>query len=335
MNAGSGCWALVLAGGNGTRLASLTTMDDGYTVPKQYCSLDGGPTLLQQALARATRVAGHERVCVVVAEQHRRHWEGSTHWPIPAHLCVQPHNRGTAAGILLGVHAIRARDPGADIVVFPSDHHVLDEAALAARAADALAELPGHPERCVLLGMRPSRADPQLGYILAHRSAGPASHPIRRFVEKPAADIARRLCAAGALWNSFIFAVRAATLEKLLHRACGRLAPRLSAAVSAAASREHLSSVYASAPSVDMSRDVLAHEVARLRVLEVPPCGWSDLGTPESVARTIARCGTSARLARPQPLSDAGPEQYRVNLRQRLRLTWCPGEDSNLHGVTR
>ena len=49
-------WALVLAAGEGSRLRALTTTN-GVAVPKQFCSLQGGPSLLQEALHRAEAVA--------------------------------------------------------------------------------------------------------------------------------------------------------------------------------------------------------------------------------------------------------------------------------------
>lgn len=42
-------WAVVLAAGDGTRLASLTSDDRGRSVPKQFCSLNGGGSLLHAA----------------------------------------------------------------------------------------------------------------------------------------------------------------------------------------------------------------------------------------------------------------------------------------------
>jgi catechol 2,3-dioxygenase-like lactoylglutathione lyase family enzyme len=45
-------WAVVLAAGSGTRLNSLTQAADGAPVPKQYCSLADGGTLLEDALLR-------------------------------------------------------------------------------------------------------------------------------------------------------------------------------------------------------------------------------------------------------------------------------------------
>jgi len=46
-------WAIILAGGDGTRLRSLTTDETGVSVPKQFCSLRGDRSLLHEALARA------------------------------------------------------------------------------------------------------------------------------------------------------------------------------------------------------------------------------------------------------------------------------------------
>ena len=45
-------WAVVLAGGDGTRLQSLTLKIAGDQRPKQFCSFFGGETLLAQTRAR-------------------------------------------------------------------------------------------------------------------------------------------------------------------------------------------------------------------------------------------------------------------------------------------
>src|SRR5215203_1225480 len=58
-------WALVLAGGEGSRLRSLTTRPCGTSVPKQFCSLRGGQTLLEDALRRAASITAPERICTI------------------------------------------------------------------------------------------------------------------------------------------------------------------------------------------------------------------------------------------------------------------------------
>jgi hypothetical protein len=40
---------------------------------------------------------------------------------------------------------------------------------------------------------------------------------------------------------------------------------------------------------MDLSRDVLQRSTAFLSVIRVPPCGWSDLGTPDRLHRFLER----------------------------------------------
>jgi hypothetical protein len=88
------------------------------------------------------------------------------------------------------------------------------------------------------------------------------------------------------VWNSFIMAARGQALLDLY-------AVRFPDVVSAMSDAMHagpgaLSTLYDSLPDVDFSRHVITGHEDRLRLLSVPSCGWSDLGTPERVARCLA-----------------------------------------------
>jgi hypothetical protein len=48
-----------------------------------------------------------------------------------------------------------------------------------------------------------------------------------------------------------------------------------------------MDSVYALLDTVDFSKDVLPGHEAALKVLAVPFCGWTDLGTPKRVESTL------------------------------------------------
>jgi hypothetical protein len=45
--------------------------------------------------------------------------------------------------------------------------------------------------------------------------------------------------------------------------------------------------LYRDLPYVDFSRQILQGAESVLRVLQVPCCGWSDLGTPKRLAATL------------------------------------------------
>jgi len=209
-------WAVVLAAGAGTRLSSLTTDSRGNAVPKQYCSLDGGPSLLHEALARGQRVAGSSRVCAIVADEHRRYWRRALRQLPVQNVIVQPRNRGTAHGILLSTLWILEHDPLAHIVFLPADHYVRNERLLSRSLTEAASVSSENLARLVLVGISPEEPDPELGYIVPGVVLSDGSATVRRFVEKPAIELARELLQSGALWNSFIFAAYAPSLLGML-----------------------------------------------------------------------------------------------------------------------
>jgi len=283
-------WALVLAAGEGSRLRSLTTTPGGLAIPKQFCSLHGGASLLQEALQRAAAVTSTDRTCAVVAAQHRRWWEAPL-YHLPQHnVIVQPENRGTAHGILLPLLHILQRDPEATVLLLPADHHVRDEAVLAQSLRRATTLASKDPQSIFLLGIEPDQPDTELGYIVPGEEQGTASR-VNQFVEKPPLKMARALLDRGALWNVFIVAAKASALLALYQSRYADTVMAMRAVVDADrhATLDAISAsdLYQRLSSADFSRDVLEGQEAVLRVLAVPYCGWSDLGTPQRVAETL------------------------------------------------
>jgi len=287
----SNMWALVLAAGEGTRLRRLTTASCGTAIPKQFWSFRDGPSLLRDALYRAHAVASARHICVVVAKQHWRWWEPELESLPVENVIVQPANRGTAIGILLPLLHIVQRDPGAQIVLLPSDHYVREEATLASALRRAGEQLQWRSEETVLLGLEPENPDPQLGYIVPGRSDGRGIREVLQFVEKPPMERARELIEHGGLWNAFIVAATAEALLALFQRRIPEILAEMRAAVhrdlSAHIGGLAVAGLYNHLPSIDFSRDILSGQEARLRVLRVAQCGWSDLGTPERVAAAL------------------------------------------------
>jgi mannose-1-phosphate guanylyltransferase len=277
-------WALVLAGGAGSRLHGLTRNAHGVVVPKQFCSLQGGPSLLQEALQRAAAVAPMQRVCTVVAAQHRLWWREMLSYLPDENIVVQPQNRGTAYGILLPLVKIAERDPDATVVMLPADHYLSDEEVLlqALREVGLLAS--ANREAIYLLGMRPDEPDTELGYILPARRSANRPAGVLRFIEKPAVARAQSLLEQGALWNAFIMAGTARALLKLFDA-------RFDAAIDAmrGANPAAIESLYGQLHDVDFSRDVLQGNESVLQVMAVPNCGWTDLGTPKRIGITLER----------------------------------------------
>jgi mannose-1-phosphate guanylyltransferase len=275
-------WAVVLAAGEGSRLSSLTRDERGVAVPKQFCSLQGGPCLLQEALQRAASAAPLQRICSVVAAQHRRWWAPVLSYLPEQNVFSQPQNKGTAFGILLPLLRILERDPNATVVLLPADHYLSDEPVMAASLRRAAALAQTDPSSIYLLGVEPDEPDTELGYILPMAPGREEASGVLRFIEKPNAARARTLLDEGALWNVFILAGAVRTLLSLFDN-------RFATTIAAMRGFEgaNLDSIYQNLRSVDFSRDVLQGRESMLKVLTVPRCGWTDLGTPERVGQIL------------------------------------------------
>ncbi len=316
-------WALVLAAGEGSRLRSLTTKPCGTAVPKQFCSLNGERTLLEDAIVRANAITSVAHVCAIVAEQHRQWWTSPlAHLPKP-NVIVQPCNRGTAIGILYPLLHILARDPDARLVILPSDHYVRQELVLQHSVRAALQMLAHKTDAPILLGLEPDEADPELGYIIPGECDDHGRRSILRFIEKPPAKLASEIIGQGGLWNTFIIVASGQGLLNLFERRYPKTVREMRSIVALLA--RDLNAVATSAdwyerlPQIDFSRDVLEVFSSSLRLMQVPACGWSDLGTPKRVAQTLRRLDPYERY----PLrgsSSSGPINLAIQHARLARL---------------
>jgi mannose-1-phosphate guanylyltransferase len=250
-------------------------------------------------------VVAAERTCVVVASQHERWWQRQLRSLPPSNIVVQPRNRGTAIGILLPLLAILRRDPQATLIVLPSDHFVRDERALAGAMSEAIARARWAEGQLILLGIDPQEADTELGYIVPGSVYEARPHTVREFIEKPDAATARLAIERGGLWNSFIFAVRARVLlamfQEVIPELLMELADTQQRIASGSASQADLAVLYERLPRLDFSQDVIQRCPQRLRLLRVPACGWSDLGTPRRVADVLRKRCLTTSAAMPSP----------------------------------
>jgi len=304
-------WAVVLAGGDGSRLESQTVDARGRTVPKQYWSPGGNASLLSLALRRARSVAAAERVCAVVAAEHWHWWETLESQFAPGNLLVQSADRGTGNAVLLATLTILRRDPDARIVFVPSDQVVADEALVVRAAREALDALgPGSPN-IVLVGIAPERADPDVGYIVPPGPGSTETADIDALVEPGDARAAEKLVRRGALWNSMIVAGRGAAIAALFLPHHPGLVARMQVLVSRCddpcSPPLALQDLYERLPSIDFLQEML-HPVAHQLILQrVPACGWCRLTTPRSVRGVRIGVGrTVEAVARRDPHHRAG-----------------------------
>lgn len=286
---GEGVWAVLLAGGDGTRLQSLTTRIEGDARPKQFCRILGHETLLTQTRRRISPLFDPARVIAVVTKKHERFYSRDLSDLPRTAVIAQPENRGTGVAIATAILMLRDLDAEAMVAAFPCDHHYSNEAAVLNAIEAGIAAARNNSGAIVLLGAEATYPETEYGWIepvqAGRNGAGFAPSRVREFWEKPTLATAHDLQRRGCLWNTFVTIGRVSAFIDVLCQA----APNAMLALSAGILENELDSSFRSIPSIDFSRDVLASQPARLLVIRDSTSGWTDLGNPSRVFDTLAR----------------------------------------------
>jgi mannose-1-phosphate guanylyltransferase len=277
---------LVLAGGEGTRLASFTRDENGRVVPKQFALQFAGETLFQATLRRAGRLVGGEQITAVLAGHHRRWWIPQLGRGGDAHVVVQPSDRGSAAATLLGLQHVLARDAGARVLLLPSDHAIRDEDAWASTLVDMIDVMHEDNDRVVVLGMPSDDLGLGYGWIVPGESRSALAEAVVGLHHDVAPLVAEGLDLRGALVDSMVVAGSAAGLVALHAHAVPEIVSAFQAALGTRRDPPPavVQSLYCDLPKRDLSRDVLGRATEALSVVRGRRCGWTDLDTPERLA---------------------------------------------------
>lgn len=286
-------WGVILAGGDGKRLLTLTRKISGDDRPKQFCALTGGETLLDQTRRRVAPMVPEEQTLLLLTRTHESFYSDQVAGTASSCLLVQPFNRGTAPAIVYGLTRLHDLDPDGIVAFFPSDHHFGDNNAFAAHIELAFAQAETDRDRVILLGIAPEGPEESYGWIEPGAAVAEEASifEVRRFWEKPSRRIASRLMDRGCLWNSFVMVGRVSAFLNMVRRTLPALLDTFeSMEATTPRTREDgaLRRLYDSIPDANFSDDVLAVSSRSLAVLRADALGWSDLGEPQRVF-SIAR----------------------------------------------
>lgn len=292
-------YAVIMAGGGGTRLWPLSRKDS----PKQTLKLAGDRSLFEIAV---DRLLGHfpaDRILVVTSAPLAAHFQqDKPDIPVENYI-IEPSGKNTAAAIGLAAVTLKMRDPDAVMAVVTADHFIEREGRFlhVLRAAGEVAEL-GH---LVTLGIQPTFPATGFGYIQQGAYLGTFENIVvfkaERFKEKPDEKTAIEFIEGeDHSWNSGMFIWQ---VDKIMAE-IERQMPQLDGVLNAIASAWDTPAIQAvlerewetlDKVSIDFGIMEGAEDVA---VIPARGLGWSDVGSwnavydvlPKSAEGNVLNC---------------------------------------------
>lgn len=291
-------WAVILAGGDGVRLRSLTRLVTGDDRPKQFSPLLEGRTLLAQTRLRIAESIDRDRTIFVLTRAHEPFYKKELEKVPPHRMVAQPSNRGTLPAILWSLFRIVRQDERALVAFFPSDHHYSKEGEFMTGVASAFDFAEANEQSVILLGAAATHPEIEYGWIEPDATVmgptGAGLRPVKRFWEKPSRQIAQSLLDRGCLWNTFVMVGSASAFLGIIQEASPTLysafEPMLSLSDSATET-EMTQRIYDELAPADFSKQVLSTNTDRLAVASIGDIGWSDLGDPRRLITTLHERG--------------------------------------------
>jgi mannose-1-phosphate guanylyltransferase len=270
-------WAVVLAGGVGSRFWPLSTKKR----PKQLLALIGKQPLLLETLDRLRPIVPPSRTLILtnasLADAVRR---AASKVP-RKNIIAEPKPAGTAAALAWAAHIIEQREgTDATMISVHSDWAIGDPDGFRETLLAAASAAEDH-RSLVTVGVVPSRPDPGFGYIEPGQEVAAGVRRVARFIEKPTRERAAVMRNQGYLWNSGIFAWRVGDFLDEVRAHSPEVAPAL------AKHGKSLKSFFGAVKPIAVDHAVL--ERSSRMLVASGDFGWDDVGTWGALLRVRTR----------------------------------------------
>jgi mannose-1-phosphate guanylyltransferase/mannose-6-phosphate isomerase len=269
-------YVVILAGGSGTRFWPASRS----AYPKQFLSLVGQTSMLQQTLARIQAKATADHVYIVTNKRFSKIIEKQTAaFKVPkANILLEPSGKNTAPAIAWAASIINSRNPDAVMAVLPSDHLIANQKAFLTTIDQAVSL--ANENYLVTLGIVPTRPETGYGYIKGKKvnRKGRILHEVEQFVEKPSLKKAQfYLKTKKYYWNSGMFIWRTSVILEEF----AKYLPDLYRSFSVGYSQRAVEKFWANLTGISIDYGIM--EKAKQVAVVPADIGWSDVGSWEAL----------------------------------------------------
>src|SRR6478735_1619913 len=275
-------YAVIMAGGIGSRFWPFSRTNN----PKQFHDVLGvGESMLQLTANRLGDICPPENIYVVTNKDYQNLVAEQLPFLTSEQILCEPIGRNTAPAIAYACFKIANLNAEANIVVMPSDHVVLKEAAFT-KTVNAALQASENDNKLITLGIKPSRPDTGYGYIqFIDDVAGSELKKVKTFTEKPNLEIAKMFLESGDfVWNSGIFIWNAKTILKAFRTHLSEIAEIFedgSSFLNTQHEEEFIAKAYSHCRNISIDYGIM--EKADNVYVLLSDFGWSDLGTWNSL----------------------------------------------------
>jgi mannose-1-phosphate guanylyltransferase len=282
------CYAVIMAGGAGTRLWPLSNRDK----PKHFLKLFGGKSLIELTVDKLRGQIPDDRILILTSIKYKAVAQETLPQIAPENFVYEPCLRDTASAIGLAATVLKTRCPAATMIVLTADQIIEPADRFNAAIAHAATFLESHPDQLVAFGVQAASPSTLVGWQKLGETVEFPGCEVRRiaaFTEKPELEVAQRyLSEGGYCWNSGQFAWKAETIlrEITAHLPeAGPLLARIGEAWDAPARGRVLDELFPTMPKGSIDYKVMQKTSHACSILL--PCSWEDMGTHAALAGRI------------------------------------------------
>ncbi len=287
---------VIISGGVGSRLWPLSR----EAHPKPFIKLPDGQSLLQKTFIRAEAISSVEEILTVTNRDvffHTQDEYRALNPNIKTSYILEPFGRNTAPAVTAAsLYLANQYDDQTILLVLPADHLIYNLPCFieACKHAVQLAE----EGFLVTFAVKPNAPETGYGYLeidpnkLMDRQNNHdiSTHRVRRFVEKPNAEVAQMYLNSGYhYWNGGMFCFSIGTLLNEMNQHAPDVLDAVKLALRAAEKTENYlelnSEAFAHAP--DISIDYSLMEKSDRVAAVAGDFGWSDIGSWNALSELV------------------------------------------------